>query len=287
MLCTFYVIFASVAFGFAPIFVKEARLENTPLGSVLLFSYLISAAMVAIIGTASRKSLKIDWRQALHLGIFGILGFYYTSYFLGKAYDLIPVGLAIMFHFSYPVIVAAIMTLFYKEKITLLKVLSLVLALTGIALLADFKGGISPGGVVFALLSGLCYASYIIAGRKSRFKDLNVFVISFYVNFFGSIFILAQQLLQGAIVLPPTLKAWLFVFGLGTLGNAVALIFLTMAIKILGATNTAILNMLEPFVAVVLGVIIFNESVSLLTAGGCLMVFAAAVLVTVDTRSNN
>ena len=278
-----YVVIASMAFGSVGIFVKLARLENTPLDSILLFSYLTSAIAAGFVGRLSGQSFKITRRQGLHIAVFGSIAFYFTGYFMGLSYDYIPVGLAYMLHFSYPVIVTVFMTAVFREKVTFIKILALAVAFIGIALLADFKGGISPIGVVLALATGFTYASYIIAGKKSAFKDLNGIIIVFYLNVFSSVLLMVLQLFRGPVILPPSAIAWLFVVLSGMAGNVFALTMLTIAIKILGSTRTAILNMLEPIVAVILGVIIFNEQLTLIAAGGCVMVVVSAILVTMES----
>lgn len=81
-------------------------------------------------------------------------------------------GIASTILFVYPVMVAVIMGIFFKEKISAITVFSILLALSGIALLYQGDGNkpLSTLGIIFVLLSSLSYAIYIVGVNRSTLK---------------------------------------------------------------------------------------------------------------------
>ena len=66
---------------------------------------------------------------------------------------------------------------------------------------------------------------------------------------------------------------------LGIFPTVVSLICTAKAIQNIGSTQTALLGALEPVTAVILGVIILGETVSLRDIGGMTLIFLAVTLV--------
>ena len=89
--------------------------------------------------------------------------------------------------FVYPVLVAVIMALFFKEKITVVTMLCIVFALGGILLLynGDNNLSLSIKGTTLVLLSALFYAIYIVSVNRSVLKKIPTVKLTFYMLLFG------------------------------------------------------------------------------------------------------
>ena len=87
---------------------------------------------------------------------------------------------------GYPVMVAVIMAIFFRERISLVTVLSISLALCGIALLYRGEGGavLNTAGVVLVMASSLSYALYIVVVNRASLNMSSV-KLTFYVLLFG------------------------------------------------------------------------------------------------------
>ncbi|MEI0606366.1 DMT family transporter, partial [Brachyspira pulli] len=157
MLHVLLVIIGSIAYGFLPIFVKNIIPYNYSSLSIVFYRYLITAVFLFIIILVTKKSFKITKRQFIELFIFSVIGLGLTFFFLSQALLYISAGLTNMIHFGYPVIVLLIMIFMYKEKANILKVLSMVLAITGIFLLTKVVQVESFLGVIYALITTVTY----------------------------------------------------------------------------------------------------------------------------------
>ena len=108
------------------------------------------------------------------------------------------------------------------------------------------------------MLSSLFYALYIIIVNKSNIK-VSGFKLSFYSMLFTSCFFMIKALLgKDSFEIPSTTIFFnLIIFAFLT--TVISTLCLVYAIKNIGSTPAAILGALEPVVAVLVSVMIFNE----------------------------
>lgn len=74
------------------------------------------------------------------------------------------------------------------------------------------------------------------------------------------------------------IKEWVCVLGLAIVPTIISLETINIAIKIIGATKTAILGALEPLTAVLIGTLIFKEQFSLSIGVGIICVLSGVTL---------
>ena len=176
---------------------------------------------------------------------------------------------------------AAIMAAFFRERIRVGTVLSILLSFAGVLLLywGDSGGTLHIGGVILVLVSALTYALYIIVVDKSPLA-MSSFKINFYVLFYCAAGMALFALLSGQpLQLPPTPRAWLWVSWLAVVPAIMALVMMVYAAKYIGSTPTAILGALEPTTAVLIGVFVFAEPFSLRLLLGILLILASVTIV--------
>lgn len=161
-----------------------------------------------------------------------------------------------------------------------MKFISPLLALAGIALIsnASFSGSVNVGGVLIALLSGVVYAVYFIAGRESAYASLETPVSNFYITASACLWSLAAALILGRFCLPADSVMWIILFFEAFLGYVVGLRLLLAGIKLLGSVSASALNTLEPAFASLTSMAVFGEAMGLLKGCGVILVLAAAVI---------
>lgn len=277
------VLAASVAYGVMPVFSKFALAEGMAAGAVVFWRFALSAVF-ALLFVLKSKFHYLTRAQLVHLLVFGILGFGMTINLLTTSYQYLPTGVATIFHFAYPLFIILAMAALYKEKITWPKAVACLLALAGIALLADFSGGLSLPGVLLALGSAVTYAAFVIASRKSSFAVLPPVQVILFVSGFSAVVFGVKGAAVGELRLPPTAKAWGCLVVISLLCTVFALASLTQGIRLLGASTASVLNMLEPITSVVCGVLVFSEPLGLRTLAGCALVLLATGFVILGDR---
>jgi drug/metabolite transporter (DMT)-like permease len=179
----------------------------------------------------------------------------------------------------YPVFVVLIMCIVFRERLLWSTIVSVFLAFAGVIVLNINPEGIAFNGIglTVVLLSALFYALYIIIIQKFC-ANMPSSVLTFYALGFGSLFFLAECLLQGDSLAIPSLFIGieLIIFALVT--TIISSITLALAIQYIGPTKTSILGALEPVVAVVVSVMFLHELLTLTLIIGIILIITAVVL---------
>lgn len=275
---------AAVCYGTNPLGALNLYAEGMNTPSVLFYrfglAWLIVAAVVTVRALCRQENLRVTKREFFTLTALGIL-FIFSSLTLYLSFRLMPAGVASTILFTYPVMTAAIMTLFFRERLSFATVAAILLSLVGVLLLywGDANGALSTVGVILVLVSALTYALYIIVVDKSPLA-MSSFKINFFVLFYCALGMAAFALFSGQpLMLPPTPRAWLWVSWLAVVPAIMALVMMVYAAKYLGSTPTAILGALEPLTAVLIGIFVFSEPFSLRLLLGIVLILAAVFII--------
>ncbi len=275
---------AAVCYGTNPLGALNLYAEGMNTPSVLFYRFGLAWVIIAIVmgvkALAGKEGLRVTRREFLTLTALGLL-FIGSSLTLYLSFHYMPAGVASTILFTYPVMTAVIMTLFFREKVRLATVASIVLSLAGVLLLywSDAGGTLSVTGVILVLVSALTYALYIIVVDKSPLA-MSSFKINFYVLFYCAAGMALFALLSGQpLMLPPSPRAWLWVGWLALVPAIMALVMMVYAAKYLGSTPTAILGALEPTTAVLIGILVFGEPFGPRLFVGIVLILAAVIII--------
>jgi len=271
---------AAATYGLNPLFALPLYQEGMDPDSVLFFRYLFAIPILGIMIKARGRNFKLQKKEIFPLIIMGLL-VSLSSLTLFQSYNYMDAGIASTLLFVYPIMVALIMAAFFREKVTLLTVLCILLALGGIGLL--FKGGdgstLSITGTALVMASALSYAIYIVGVNRPMLKDVATLKITFYVLLFGLSLFLVRVDFGASLMIPDKWYLWLNLIALAIFPTAISFLCTTSAIQYIGSTPTAILGALEPVTAVFFGVTVFGESLTLRIVSGIILIILAVTLI--------
>lgn len=273
---------AAATYGTNPLFALPLYDAGMNVDSVLLYRYLIAAAMMALLMLTRMESLAVTRHQLPALVIAGVL-FALSSWLLFESYNYMDVGIASTILFVYPVIVAIIMAVCYHERLNPLTSLSIILALVGIVLLYDGGGEetVSTYGIILVVLASIAYAVYMVAINKSRLRHMSSMKLTFYSLLFGSSVFIVRVAFVTDLSPVTTPLSWWCIIAIGIFPTIISLMAMAVAIRDIGSTPTAILGALEPVTALIIGVLIFGESLTPRSIFGIFLVLAAVTLLVV------
>ena len=271
---------AAATYGMNPLFALPLYKAGMNPDSVLFFRYLFAIPVLGMMIVARGRSFKLKRKEVLPLIIMGLL-VALSSLALFQSYNYMDVGIASTLLFVYPILVALIMWIAFKEKLTLPTVLCILLALGGIGLLYKSGDGstLNLTGIILVMISALSYAIYIVGVNQSTLKNLATLSLTFYVLLFGLVLFLVRVDFGQSLRVAETWYLWGNLIALAIFPTAISFLCTTQAIQYIGSTPTAILGALEPLTAVFFGVTIFGEVLTPRLGCGIVMIILAVTLI--------
>ena len=259
---------AAASYGMNPLFALPLYKAGMDPDSVLFFRYLFAIPLLGIMIKARGRSFKIQRKETFPLIIMGLL-VALSSLTLFLSYNYMAAGIASTLLFVYPIMVALIMAMVFKEKLALQTIVCMLLALGGIGLLYKSEDGstLSLIGTLLVFASSLSYAIYIVGINQTSLKNVATLKVTFYVLLFGLSLFVARLLYSGVLNTPDQWYLWANLLALAVFPTAISFLCTTGAIQYIGSTPTAILGALEPVTAIFFGIAVFGESLTVRESG--------------------
>lgn len=276
---------AAATYGTNPAFAVPLYEMGMNPTSVLLFRYLFSLPILLLMLLWRKRGLALERRQIMPVAVLGIL-MGLSSLGLFESYKYMNSGVASTLLFIYPVLVAVLMAFFFHERFRITTGICLVVMAAGLLLLLRTEGGftLSAMGCLMVFLSSLTYALYLVMTNVSRaVRDIPTLKLLFWQLLIGSSVFVFMIAAGEPLAMPSQPAGWLNVLALSLLPTVVSLGCTTVAIHCIGPTPTAIFGALEPVTAVVLSVVVLDQTLSAREiAGGMLIVLATSMVVVAD-----
>ena len=271
---------AAASYGMNPLFALPLYKAGMDPDSVLFFRYLFAIPLLGIMIKARGRSFKIQRKETFPLIIMGLL-VALSSLTLFLSYNYMAAGIASTLLFVYPIMVALIMAMVFKEKLALQTIVCMLLALGGIGLLYKSEDGstLSLIGTLLVFASSLSYAIYIVGINQTSLKNVATLKVTFYVLLFGLSLFVARLLYSGVLNTPDQWYLWANLLALSVFPTAISFLCTTGAIQYIGSTPTAILGALEPVTAIFFGIAVFGESLTVRESFGLVMIIVAVTFV--------
>lgn len=279
---------AAASYGTNPLFTLPLYSMGVGTNSVLFYRYAFAVIIYGIWLKCFKKiSLNISLMELFPVTILGIL-FSLSSLTLFEAFKYIEAGIACTILFIYPVMVAVLMAIFFKEKLT--KTVFRAIGLTSVGILLLYNGKpnscLNLYGVGIVLTSALMYALYIVGVKNIKtVRRINSAKMSFYVMLSGMLVYIYNLKFCTQLQILDKPFAWVLVICLALFPTIISIETITIAIKLIGSTKTAILGALEPLTAIFFGVLLFHEQLTVRIVCGVMLILLGVFLIVTRKKS--
>lgn len=279
---------AAASYGTNPLFTLPLYSMEVGTNSVLFYRYAFAVIIYGIWLKCFKKiSLNISLKELFPVTILGIL-FSLSSLTLFEAFKYIEAGIACTILFIYPVMVAVLMAIFFKEKLT--KTVLSAIALTSVGILLLYNGKpdscLNLHGVGIVLTSALMYALYIVGVKNIKtVRRINSAKMSFYVMLSGMLVYIYNLKFCTQLQILDKPFAWVLVICLALFPTIISIETITIAIKLIGSTKTAILGAVEPLTAIFFGVLLFHEQLTVRIVCGVMLILLGVFLIVTRKKS--
>lgn len=230
---------------------------------------------------------KKDFFRLMLCGLFGVA---INQLFFFEGLNLTtPINAAIIMTIS-PVLVIITSAIIIKEKITVRKIIGIILGLIGACILILNSGDISFEndfftGNILVLINATSYAIYLVL-VKTLMKRYNPITVMFYVFIFGLIFVLPFGIdeIQKIDLTTFNEEIYLKIGFVVICTTFIAYMFNAFALKSLNPSVVSVYIYLQPLLASLIAIALNSDSLSLVKILSAIFIFSAVFLVSIPSK---
>jgi drug/metabolite transporter (DMT)-like permease len=268
---------SAVSFGALPVFGRFAYAQGMNVPSLLAARFLLAGAIRVTIAAARRA--KTPGRGTLvMLVLLGAVGYAAQSAAYFNSIRYVPAAVTSILLYTYPVVVTALSRPIYGVPLTRRRLVALAIALAGTFLVANPSGGLRWEGVALGLLSAVFYSAYILTGKRVL-EAVDPWFATAVIALSAGAAYLVFGAASGSLAPPPTLGAWLAVFGLAVISTVVGAGAFLAGLRLTDPGRASLISTLEPVSTAILAAVVFAELLgSVQLAGGALVLVSVLVI---------
>lgn len=279
-----YVFLAGASWGIISLFLKPLlNMGFSQIQTVTVRCLIAAFTLGLIMLFTDRSSFKIKLRDIwcfLGTGIASMM-FFSIAYFYSMTYN--GVCIAVILLYTSPVFVMLLSKILFGEKITVSKIVALILTVVGCA----FASGVGSDqiltfkGLLLGLCSGLGYALYSVFSRYALKRNYKSITVSFYTFLFCGIACLPFAEVLSLPTLVNT-KSIFYALGLGIVCCVLPYVLYTKGLEKVENSKASVIVAVEPVVASVIGIAVYNETLTPEKLLGIIFVLCAVVICSKD-----
>ena len=231
------------------------------ISSAFAFVFLL---ILNIINGSIKEMKHYRIKDCLTMAGLGFLGlFMYSALYY---YGIAELGSqeACILNYLWPMMIVIFACIILKERITVKKIIAMLISFAGIVVLTLGSGGVSSGnrlfGIIACVTAAVCYGLFSVLNKK---HSLNQNVTMMWIWFTTAVCSLVLSLIFENWQ-PIAGVQWLGIAWLGIVVNAVA--YLLWAIALKGASDSAkIANLayLVPFISIIISWLVLKEQITI------------------------
>ncbi|HEX6804210.1 MAG TPA: DMT family transporter [Terriglobales bacterium] len=244
------------------------------------FSFI--ALLIVLLAWRGGKQFRLPRRDLATLFLLGTAGVAASNYFYYLAIQRTNVATAIIIQYTAPVWVLLYMVARRFEKLTLVKTLSVAMAVTGIALVIGIIGRgrlqLDALGVTAAVMAAFSFSYYNVGGHAilTRYDRWTVLL---FTTMSASIFWIVVNPPNRIVSAHYSFAAWIFLAGFSFLSVLLPFVFYFAGLQRLNPTNAIIVSCLEPVFTILIAAFALHEVVHSLQWLGIAMVLSAILVI--------
>lgn len=274
-----YIILAGVLWGTSGIFVHYLAPHGfTSLQMTFLRSTVSLICMAIYILISNRKLFRVKAEELILFAGSG-LSFFLTASCYYYSMQATSISTAVVLMYTAPIFVVIYSVAFLGEKLSAIKLASIICMITGCGLVSGIIGGLKFDalGIGVGFLSGLSYSAYNILTKIEMSRNSNPVSATLYCFLFatviGAFVSNASDALQHLTVdiLP-------LVAAMGVCTCILPYFLYTLALKEIYAGTASALGIIEPMAATVFSVAVFHEPLGISSVCGIILILGAVIM---------
>ena len=262
--------------------IKFASTTYPPL-TLAVVRFIVATLILGALTMLPKNRVKLEKKDIFTVAVCGLTGIMLYAVLQNIAMQWTSASSATLIIASYPIITLLMESLIYKKKLSVVKIIAVLIAIVGVVILAYVKAETRIEGellgILLLVLAGVVWAVYNFMTKKvvNRYPPITLL---FYSTLFGTIFMLPLALLERAQWQQPTAVSFLCMMFLGVFCSVIAFLLYNHGLKTMApSTITSMLN-LVPIFGVFFSWLLLGEQVTLRKfVGGAIVIFGVMLSV--------
>jgi len=272
-------IVGSVCISFSPIFIRVANVSPDIAGFYRLLFSGLSLLVVLVLRGELRRVPRIPALLLVASGSFLAIDFmcwHRSIHLVGPGFSTLLANFQVFF-------TALFAWLLFREKVTRMFVAAICMAFFGLTFITGLDWGmLSSGvksGIVFGILAAICYSGYLLFLKESMKENvISGMSVMLVVSVSGSLVLGVVGMATGASFVIPDSGSLLALLGVGVLSTTVGWSIISSAVRHVPATVAGLVLLLQPALAFVWDVVIFDRPTGVSEVFGILLILSAIYL---------
>lgn len=212
------------------------------------------------------------------------LSFSIGALLLLESFRLLPVSLAVLFFYLFPIMVALIYLALGEERLTAIGWVGVFAAFCGLALALEvFQGfDLNLMGLLLSLAAAVCISLNIVSSHRLMKRHPGILVTFWMMAVSLVIFGVGMVAVVGVAL--PNAGTGVLVFCGAVIAGPTAIISFYIGLSMAGGTRSALVMNTEPVTTMLFAVAILGETLGWLQYAGAAIVIVSIFLVTVAER---
>lgn len=271
-------VLAMSAFGTLAVFIRNIEISSM---ETAFWRGVIALGVLWLIRKAfyRKTTVSMDGKERALLFLAGMaVGLNWALLF--TAYEHTSVAVATLSYYFAPVIVIVLSPFLFKERMTVFQFACFVMASLGLVLVIGTSGFGNDGsylGVLCGLGAAVFYASVVLINKVVK----NVSGLDrTFIQFWGAVALLLVVLVttEGFQIQNASSKSLANLLIVGVVHTGLCYWLYFSSIKDMPGQQTAILSYIDPFVAILVSVMVFNETIRPVQAVGAVLILGFTCL---------
>ena len=274
-------VISATAFGSAPTFAKLAFDNSITPSSLQSYRFSITFVVIFFVTILAKQITRPTPAHLPRLAVLSIsTGLSSLCYMTSVKY--IPVAVASLTFFTFPLVVAPISHLMKIDKLTQIKVLAMMIAFCGLCLLLGTTYKLQWIGISMAFAAGLFVATSFIVSKPLT-EDLSPLTMAVFATGLPCFAYATSSIVSDDLTHPQNLLGGAGLFA-NSICHAIGLTCCYAAIARLGPTRTAVMMNVEPLISVLAAYLVLGQTITIFQSLGIIGVVSGIVLMSYTRR---
>jgi len=283
-------IITMVVWAFAFPFIKIGLDELSFINLTIVRFFVVCVALFAILLLQPKRFSKLHKKDIIPIFTLGFFGIMVYHFGLNYGEQYVSPGAASLIIATIPVFIIVLAVMFLNERITLKKLLGIVLSLGGVLIISIWGTRDTSieieymFGALAVLVAAAMGALYTVAGKKllDRYSALSLTVYAILLGSLGLIPFLSKSLLDEVSAM--STRGWIAVIFLGICSTVIGYILWYVALKIKTASEISVYLYGIPVISTIISYFLFGDEITLLFVFGGVLVIAGLAIVNMKTK---